>query len=138
MYFDNAKISAWSTSSLSSGTDYKSTYSLSDGETAYFKLSNIPTGFVIGLYDGSGYFQLQRPDNRNIARIYTDGVSSTDYSHTFSANDVIKFERVSSTEQKVYINDTLLHTASNHSFSNPKPMIRKYSFPYTMDYIYVL
>jgi hypothetical protein len=99
----------------------------------------MPNWFVIGLYDGSSYFQLQRVENTNTARIYINGVSPTDYSHTFSANDVIKFERVSSTEQKVYINDTLLHTASNHSFSNPKPMIRKYNTsPYTMDYIYIL
>ena len=89
------------------------------------------------MVDGNSYFQLQR--DSNTARVYVNGVSSIDYSHTFSADDVIKFERVSSTQQKVYINDTLLHTASNHSFANPKPMIRKYdNIGYNMDYIYIL
>ena len=138
MYADGTVINNWSTSG-SGSINYNSDYSMSDGDIAYFKLSNLPSTYVIGLVDGSSYFQLQRASNSNIARIYVDGVSSVDYTHSFSANDIIKFERVSSTQQKVYINDVLIHTASNHSFNNPKPMIRKYNNdPYNMEYIYVL
>lgn len=136
MYADNTKINTWTTSRGSTYTNYTSNYALSDGETVSFKLASLPSIYVIGLVNGNSYFQLQKVDNSNTARIYVNGVSSSDYSHTFSANDVIQFERVSSTQQKVYINDNLIHTASNHSFSNPLVMVRKYdNVGYTVDYV---
>lgn len=144
VYFDNSKISTWSKTSVSGGTVYKSSYSLSDGETAYFKLANVPSGCTLGLFDGDSYFRIMQDPNK--IRVYGTGLNEASYSYTLTADDVIKFERVSSTEQKLYINDTLFYTASNHSLNSPKPMIEKYSYGvgpnynynYNMDYIYVL
>lgn len=136
-YFDNSKISAWSTSSVSGGTDYKSSYNLSDGETAYFKVATLPNWYVLGFSQGSSYCQLQKSGN-NI-NLYINGQSAPSVTGSLGVNDIIKFEKVSDTEQKIYINNNLVATASNHSMTAPTPMVRKYTGDsFTMDYIYIL
>lgn len=136
-YFDNAKISAWSTSSSSNALNYNSDYILSDGETAYFKVSSLPNEYVFGFVQGSSYCQLQK--SGSIIRLYISGQTAPSVTGSLGVNDIIKFEKVSDTEQKIYINNNLVATASNHSMTAPNPMVRKYNNDsFTMDYIYIL
>ena len=137
MYADNSKISSWSTSSASNAVNYNSSYAMSNGETVYFKLSTLPNEYVIGLVQGSSYCQLQK--SGSVIRLYISGQTAPSVTGSLSVTDVIKFEKVSDTEQKIYINDNLIATASNHSMTAPNPMIRKYNNgSYTMEYVYVL
>ena len=137
VYFDNAKISAWSTSGTSNYTNYNSSYIMQNGETAYFKASSLPNEYVFGFVQGSSYCQLKK-NGSNIV-LYISGQTAPSVTGSLSVNDIIKFEKVSDTEQKIYINDNLIATASNHSVTSPNLMIRKYNNQaYTMDYIYVL
>ena len=133
-YADTTKVNSWSTSTGSNFTDYNSTYTMNDGEIAYFKLNTLPNYFRLGLVDGNSHFQLYKTSGTYY--VYVSG-SSNRVSTSVTVDTVMKFERVSSTVQKLYIDDTLLYTTSNHSFSNPKPMIRKYSTTYNMDYVKV-
>lgn len=110
---------------------------MSNGETAYFKVATLPNKYVIGLVQGSSYCQLQK-NGSNIV-LYINGQTAPSVTGSLSANDIIKFEKVSDTEQKIYINDNLIATASNHSMTAPNPMIRKYNNDsFTMEYVYIL
>ena len=137
MYADDSKILNWSTSTGGGYINYNSSYELQNGESAYFKVSSLPNRYVIGFVQGSSYCQLQK-DYNNIV-LYISGQTAPVVSGSLSVDDVIKFEKVSDTEQKIYINDNLVATISNHSMTAPNPMMREYSsFPFSMEYIYVL
>ena len=137
-YADNSKINSWGASQLSYATDYNSPYTISNGETAYFKVSSLPTRYVFGFVQGSSYCQLQK--DGSVINLYISGQTAPSVTGSLSVNDIIKFEKVSDTEQKIYINDNLIATISNHSMTAPNPMIRKYNNQpsYTMEYVYVL
>lgn len=137
MYSDNSEIHNWSTSSLSDSVNYNSSYTMQNGETAYFKVSSLPTKYVFGFVQGSSYCQLQK--NGNNIYLYVNGQSAPSVTGSLTTNDIIKFEKVSDTEQKIYINNNLIATISNHSMTAPQPMIRVYNNDsFTMEYIYVI
>ena len=137
MYADDSKILNWSTSTGGGYVNYNSSYKLQNGESAYFKVSSLPNRYVIGFIQGNAYCQLQK-DYNNIV-LYISGQTAPTVTGSLSVDDVIKFEKVSDTEQKIYINDNLIATVNNHSMTAPNPMMREYSaYPFSMEYIYVL
>ena len=137
MYADNTKIHTWSTSYLSDATNYNSSHIMQNGETAYFKVATLPNQYVVGFSQGSSYCQLQKKGSEII--LYINGQTAPTVSGSLGVNDIIKFEKVSDTEQKIYINNNLIATASNHSMTAPFPMVREYNnAPFTMEYVYIL
>ena len=75
----------------------------------------------------------------SVINLYISGQTAPSVTGSLSVNDIIKFEKVSDTEQKIYINDNLIATISNHSMTAPNPMIRKYNTDsYNMEYVYIL
>jgi hypothetical protein len=135
-YATDSDVMTWSTSSSGVNTNYNSNHVMNVGETLYIKLQNIPTSVVVGAVDGSSYCQLMKDNNQ--LKLYWAG-SNQNVSGSLSTSTVMKLEIVSSTEQKWYINDTLLKDITSHILNSPKPMIRKYrNDSVTVDYMYIL
>lgn len=100
-------------------------------------MDTLPNKYVIGFVQGSSYCQLQK--NGSSIILYINGQTTPSVTGSLSVDDIIKFEKVSDTEQKIYINDNLIATISNHGMTAPQPMVRKYTGDsFTMEYVYIL